>query len=72
MNAVAERPLNRQIMDAWMQAAPDLGIRVEIPFVVRTDSGDVEFYEGHLLDFGGPRVRYSGRSASTRKHARAA
>jgi hypothetical protein len=44
-----------------------LGIRVEIPFALRTESGDVEFYEGHVLDFGGPRVRYSGRSASTRK-----
>jgi len=42
-------------MDAWKQAARDLGIRVEIPFALKTQTGDVEFYEGHVLDFGGPK-----------------
>ena len=55
MTATAERPLNRQIMDAWKQAAQDLEIRVEIPFVLRTETGQVEFYEGRVLDFGGPK-----------------
>jgi hypothetical protein len=42
-------------MDAWRQAERDLGIRVEIPFTLKMENGDVEFYEGHVLDFGGPK-----------------
>lgn len=42
-------------MDSWKQAAQDVGIRVEIPFALKTEAGDVEVYEGHVLDFGGPK-----------------
>lgn len=50
----AERLLDRRMMDAWKEAARDLGIRVEIPFTLKTGTGDVEF-EGQVLDFGGPK-----------------
>jgi hypothetical protein len=49
------RPLDVEIMDAWKQAAQDLGIRVEIPFTLKTEKGNVEFHEGHVLDCGGPK-----------------
>jgi hypothetical protein len=49
------RPLHGEIMDAWRHAARDLGIRVEIPFTLKMENGDVEFYEGHVLEFGGPK-----------------
>jgi hypothetical protein len=49
------RPLHGEIMEAWRQAERDLGIRVEIPFTLKMENGDVEFYEGHVLDFGGPK-----------------
>jgi hypothetical protein len=42
-------------MDAWRQAARDLGIQVEIPFTLKMENGDVEFYEGRVLEFGGPK-----------------
>jgi hypothetical protein len=42
-----------QISDAWRQAAADLGIRVVAPFGVPTESGKTEWFEAHILDFGG-------------------
>jgi hypothetical protein len=49
------KPLDGEIMGAWKQAARDLGIRVEIPFTMKMENGDIDFYEGHVLDFGGPK-----------------
>ena len=51
----ADSPLDSQIMEAWKQAAQDLGIRVEIPFTLRTETGSVQVCEGRVLDFGGPK-----------------
>jgi hypothetical protein len=50
-----DRSLDRELMDAWRVAASALGIRVVIPFMLTREVGDVEFYEGHVLEFGGPK-----------------
>jgi hypothetical protein len=50
-----EKLLDREIMAAWSQAAADLQIRVDIPFTLVADEGEAEIYEGHVVDFGGPR-----------------
>jgi hypothetical protein len=42
-------------MDAWRRVVDDLGIGVEIPLTLKMQNGDVEFYEGHVLKFGGPK-----------------
>jgi hypothetical protein len=44
-----------QISAAWRQAAADLGIRVVAPFGLATESGETEWFEAHIPDFGGPR-----------------
>lgn len=44
-----------QISGAWRQAAADLGIRVVAPFGLPTESGETEWFEAHILDFGGPK-----------------
>ncbi len=57
----ADRSLNREMMDAWRQAASDLGIRVVIPFTLTRQDGEVELYEGCAIDFGGPKGIIFGR-----------
>jgi hypothetical protein len=44
-----------QISGAWREAAVDLGIRVVAPFGLTTESGETEWFEAHIPDFGGPR-----------------
>ena len=44
---------DREISDAWLEAAEDLGIRVAAPFTVKSDQPIT--YEAHVLDFGGPK-----------------
>jgi hypothetical protein len=44
-----------QISNAWRQAASDLGIKVVAPFGLATESGETEWFEAHILDFGGPK-----------------
>src|ERR687896_631451 len=46
-------PLDRQIVDAWLEAAADLGIRVIAPFLFSTENGEAVLCEAHLPDFGG-------------------
>lgn len=41
-------------MNAWRDAAKDLGIRLDIPFSLVSVSGETELYEGRAIDFGGP------------------
>jgi len=41
-------------MNAWRDAAKDLGIRVDIPFSLVSVSGETELYEGRAIDFGSP------------------
>ena len=48
------RRLDTKIMNAWRDAAKELGIRVEIPFTLTTSDGHTEMYEGRVIDFGGP------------------
>jgi hypothetical protein len=49
-----DRRLDTKIMDAWRDAAKELGIRVEIPFTLTASDGRTEVYEGRVVDFGGP------------------
>lgn len=51
----SNRRLDTEIMEAWREAAKDLGIRVEIPFTLTTSDGHSEVYEGRVLEFGGPK-----------------
>ena len=46
------RVLDREISQAWLEAARDLGIRVAAPFTVQLDQPIT--YEAHVIDFGGP------------------
>jgi hypothetical protein len=57
----ADRSLDREMMDAWRQAASDLGIRLVIPFTFMRQDGEVEFYEGCAIDFRGPKGTVFGR-----------
>jgi hypothetical protein len=43
-----------QISDAWQQAAADLGIRVVAPFALAKESGEIQWFEALISDFGGP------------------
>src|SRR5205807_7582044 len=43
------------------QAASDLGICVVIPLTLTQQDGEVEFYEGCAIDFGGPKGAVFGR-----------
>jgi hypothetical protein len=49
-----QRQLDQEIMNAWRDAARELGIRVEIPFALVNADGATELYEGWAIDFGGP------------------
>jgi hypothetical protein len=63
--------MDGQISDAWRQAAADLGIRVEAPFALTKESGEPEWFEAHILDFGGPNgtvvASQDGESTGIRK-----
>lgn len=52
---MARSEMDELISDAWRQAAVDLGIRVVAPFSLTTESGETEWFEVHLPDFGGPK-----------------
>lgn len=49
-------------MKAWQQAAADLRIRVEIPFILTIEDGESESYEAHIVDFGGQKGTVIGRT----------
>jgi 8-oxo-dGTP pyrophosphatase MutT (NUDIX family) len=50
----SKRELDQEIMSAWREAAEELGIRVEIPFILVAEDGETERYGGRVIDFGGP------------------
>lgn len=52
MNSAA---VDFQISDAWRQTATELGIRVVAPVELSTENGETEWFEAHILDFGGPK-----------------
>ncbi|HEY2361471.1 MAG TPA: hypothetical protein VGK36_10170 [Candidatus Angelobacter sp.] len=52
---MTRRNIDRQISQAWLDAAGDLGIRVVAPFTLESAPGEATIYEAHILDFGGPK-----------------
>jgi hypothetical protein len=56
--------MDEQISNAWQQAAHDLKIRVVAPFELVEESGKVECFEAHIVDFGGPNVTVVGNKDS--------
>lgn len=60
--------MDEQISDAWLQAAADLGIRVVAPFKLVSESGELERFEAHVLDFGGPKGTVAGNQDSVYRH----
>jgi hypothetical protein len=50
----SKRELDQEIMGAWREAAEELGIWVQIPFILVVEDSETERYEGHVIDFGGP------------------
>jgi hypothetical protein len=53
-NKSQQKLLDLEIMNAWRNAAEELGIRVEIPFTLTANNGETISYEAHVVDFGGP------------------
>jgi predicted NUDIX family NTP pyrophosphohydrolase len=47
----SKRELDQEIMSAWREAAEELGIRVEIPFILVAEDGETERYGGRVIDF---------------------
>lgn len=44
---------DKDISQAWLEAAEDLGIRVVAPFTLQSDTSVT--FEAHVMDFGGPK-----------------
>jgi hypothetical protein len=61
-----ESTLDQDIVDAWLEAAKDLDIRVTAPFSIATESGGVETYEALIHDFGRPKGTLTGKIAGYR------
>jgi len=53
-----------EIVQAWLMAAADLGIRVTAPFTMVAPSGESEIFEALVHDFGGLRGTVTGRVAA--------
>ena len=67
----AARQLDTKIMDAWREAAKELGIRVEIPFTLNRRDGNTELYEGRVINFGGRKgIVFGTLSCDTRSRIR--
>jgi hypothetical protein len=56
--------MDEQISEAWRRAAADLGIRVVSPIKLMSEGGQVEWFEAHVLDFGGPNGTVVGNQDS--------
>jgi hypothetical protein len=56
-----EREVDQAIINAWLEAARDLGIRVTAPFSIVSENGETETYEALIHDFGGPKGTLTGR-----------
>ena len=46
--------MDSQIVEAWIKAGNELGIRVIAPFELTSESGDGRWFEAFIPDFGGP------------------
>ena len=58
---VLNREIDQEIIDAWNQAAADLGIRVTAPFSLVSKNGEEEVFEALVHDFGGPKGTLTGK-----------
>jgi hypothetical protein len=58
------RTVDMEIVQAWLMAAADLGIRVTAPFTMVAPSGESEIFEALVHDFGGLRGTVTGRVAA--------
>ena len=56
--------MDEGISDAWRQAAAELGIRVVAPFKLMLETDEAEWFEAHILDFGGPMGTVAGNQDS--------
>jgi hypothetical protein len=56
-----ESDIDQGIVNAWLEAARDLEIRVTAPFNIVTESGEVETYEALISDFGGAKGTLIGK-----------
>jgi hypothetical protein len=56
--------MDADISNAWRQAAADLGIMVEAPFELVSETGEVQWFEVHVLEFGGPKGTVAGNQDS--------
>jgi hypothetical protein len=55
------RSVDMDVVNAWLEAAQDLGVRVTAPFTLTKQSGDTETFEALIYDFGGPKGTITGR-----------
>ncbi len=56
---------DKDLVNAWLEAASDLGIRVVAPFQLTTPNGEMVWCEAHVLDFGGPNGIFIGNTDRT-------
>ena len=56
--------MDSQISEAWLEAAADLGIKVVVPFPLKTESGETQWFEAYIADFGGPKGTVVGNQDS--------
>jgi hypothetical protein len=54
------RTVDMEVVNAWLSAAADLGLRITAPFRLTTPSR-VEIFEALIHDFGGPKGTVTGR-----------
>jgi hypothetical protein len=52
---------DQDTVNAWLEAAKDLGIRVTAPFSLVTSTGEIEIYEALVHEFGGSKGTVTGR-----------
>ncbi len=55
------RSIDSDIVQAWLTAARDLGIKVTAPFTLHAQPGKSETFEALVHDFGGPKGTITGR-----------
>ena len=58
------RTVDMEIVQAWLMAAADLGIRVTAPFSIAARSGELEIFEALVHEFGGSKGTVTGRVAA--------
>jgi hypothetical protein len=55
------RTVDTDVVNSWLAAAEDLGVKVTAPFTLVTSSGDRETFEALVHNFGGPKGTVTGR-----------